>query len=134
MNAKYLTEFDKNRLIYLSPVKRERENTGRVRLKGGQTYIMVPSCEVAGTLGDVFINIYIDQALRECLIKRVFHPKDKNTANDEILPHFIPEEAEKIQHAPTWKRELVREMLPFMITGEDELQGKRDWGAKCDTD
>lgn len=59
-NASHLTEFDKNRLVYLSPVKRERENSGRVRLKGGQTYIMVPSCEVAGTLGDVFINIYIN--------------------------------------------------------------------------
>lgn len=56
----YLKMFDKQRLAYLSPVKRERENSGRIRLTGGQTYIAVPSCEVAGTLGDVFINIYID--------------------------------------------------------------------------
>lgn len=53
------------------------------------------------------------------------------------MPHFIPEEAEKIQVAPTWKLELIREMLPYMMTEEDELQGKRDWGdvgIKDDTD
>lgn len=95
-HEKYLKEFNRGNLVYLSPVKRERENSGRVRLKGGQTYIMVPSCEVEGTLGDVFINIYINQNLRDCLIKRVFHPKDKNLAKDEVLPKFIPEEAEKV--------------------------------------
>lgn len=126
----YLKMFDKGKMVYLSLVKCERENTGRIRLKGGQTYIMIPSCEVEGTLGDVFINIYIDCNLRDCLIKRVFHPKDKNLANDEVLPKFIPEEAEKIQVAPTWKLELVREMLPFMMTEDDELKGERDWGVK----
>ena len=131
---KHLKMFDKSKLVYLSPVKRERENTGRVKLTGGQSYIMVPSCEVEGTLGDVFLNIYINQPLRDCLIKRVFHPMDKNLANDEVLPKFIPEEAEKVQVAPTWKLELVREMLPFMITEEDELKGARDWGDKCQTD
>jgi len=50
----------------------------------------------------------------------VFHPLDKNTANDEVLPFFIPEEAEKSAGTvPTWKLELVREMLPYMITSED---------------
>lgn len=56
----YLKAFDKNRMVFLSPVKRERENSGRVKLKGGETYIAVPSCEVAGTLGDVFLNVYLD--------------------------------------------------------------------------
>ena len=131
---KYLKHFDRQKLVYLSPVKRERENSGRVKLQGGQTYVMVPSCEVAGTLGDVFINIYINQPLRDCLIKRVFHPKDKNLAKEEVLPKFIPEEAEKVQVAPTWKLELVREMLPFMMNEDDELKGARDWGDKDDTD
>ena len=31
----YLKKFDFDNLIYLSPVKRERENTGRIHLKGG---------------------------------------------------------------------------------------------------
>lgn len=117
----YLKAFDPFRLKYLSPVKRERENSGRLHLDGGQTYIMVPSTEVKGSLGDVFINIYMNQQPRDVLIKRVFHPKDKNLANEEVLPKFIPEEAEKVQVAPTWKLELVREMLPYMITEEDEL-------------
>jgi len=50
----------------------------------------------------------------------VFHPNDKNESKDEILPYFIPEEAEKAQVAPTWKLELVREMLPYMMTEEDK--------------
>jgi hypothetical protein len=45
---------------------------------------------------------------------------DTNTAKDEVLPYFIPEEAEKgAGSCPTWKLELVREMLPYMITDED---------------
>ena len=126
----YLKAFDRNRMVYLSPVKRERENSGRLRLAGGETYIMVPSCEVAGTTGDVFVNLYINKPLRDCLIKRVFHPKDKNLAGDEVLPKFIPEEAEKVQVAPTWKLELVREMLPYMMTEED--RGVKDVQSDSD--
>jgi hypothetical protein len=41
--------------------------------------------------------------------KRVFHPLDKNLSNDEVLPFFIPEEAEKLaSQAPLWKIELVK--------------------------
>lgn len=50
------------------------------------------------------------------------------------MPKFIPEEAEKVQVAPTWKLELVREMLPYMMTEEDELRGARDWGDKDKSD
>jgi len=33
---------------------------------------------------------------------------------------FIPEESEKLSStAPTWKLELVRESLPYMMTDED---------------
>ena len=33
---------------------------------------------------------------------------------------FIPEESEKLSStAPTWKLELVREALPYMMTDED---------------
>jgi hypothetical protein len=29
-------------------------------------------------------------------LKRVFHPEDKQADKEEILPYFIPEEAEKL--------------------------------------
>ena len=117
---RYLTEFDKERIVYLSPIKRERENSGRCKLKGGETYIIVPSTEIAGVTGTVYLSIYLSLAMRDVECKRVFHPQDPNSANDEVLPYFIPEEAEKSAGScPTWKLELVREMLPYMITDED---------------
>jgi len=50
----------------------------------------------------------------------VFLPGQRNDAKDEILPFFIPEESEKLASScPTWKLELVRESLPYMMTDED---------------
>ena len=70
--------------------------------------------------GEVYVSIYFNQAMRDVEVKRVFHPLDKNEAKDVILPYFIPEEAEKLAgNAPSWKLELVREMLPYMMTDED---------------
>lgn len=117
---KYLKAFDKNSKVYISPIKRERENSGRVSLKGGETYVIVPSTEMPGITGEVFISIYINQFARDVEIKRIFHPADKNEGKDEILPYFIPEEAEKAgASCPSWKLELCREMLPYMMTDED---------------
>ena len=117
---RYLQAFDKDMINFLSPIKRERENSGRCKLKGGETYVIVPSTEIAGVLGEVYVSIYFDQSCRDVECKRVFHPKDTNTANDQVLPYFIPEEAEKSAGScPTWKLELVREMLPYMMTDED---------------
>ena len=48
---RYLTAFDKDKLVTLSPIKRERENSCRVALLGGETYVIVPSTEIAGTTG-----------------------------------------------------------------------------------
>lgn len=80
---------------------------------------MVPSTEMQGITGEVFLSIYINQRNRDVEIKRVFHPADKNEGGDEILPFFIPEEAEKSMPCPSWKMELVREMIPYMMTDED---------------
>lgn len=45
---------------------------------------------------------------------------DQNTAKDQVLPYFIPEEAEKIvNQTPVWKIKLVQESLKFMMTDED---------------
>ena len=66
------------------------------------------------------MSIYVDKALRDVEIKRVFHPNDKNLGKEQVLPLFIPEESEKLSaSAPTWKLELVRESLPYMMTDED---------------
>ena len=117
---KYLKKFDKNQLAFLSPIKRERENTGRLQLKGGESYIIVCSPELQGTLGKVYLSLYTDQPMRDCEIKRVFHPLDKNEAKEEVLPKFIPEESEKASaRVPTWKLLLCKESLPYMMTDED---------------
>ena len=66
------------------------------------------------------MSIYIDCSLRDVAISRVFHPDDPNSANDDVLPFLIPEEAEKLSsRVPMWKLELVKESLEFMITDED---------------
>ena len=120
--ATYLTAFDKNAITYLSPIKRERENPGRCQLKGGETYVIVPSTEIAGKQGEVYISLYCNLALRDIEIKRVFHPSDTDS-KESRLPKFIPEEAEKISNrAPTWKKILVKESLPYMMTDEDPGQ------------
>lgn len=58
--------------------------------------------------------------MRDVEIKRVFLPGQRNDGKDEVLPFFIPEESEKMASTcPTWKLELVRESLPYMMTDED---------------
>ena len=42
---KTLNDFDTDKIVYLSPIKRERENSGRCHLKGGRSYIAVPATE-----------------------------------------------------------------------------------------
>ena len=95
-DSQILTEFSKEDLIYISPLKRERENSGRVKLLKNETYVIVCSTEKAGVRAKFNLSVYFDQQLRDVNIKRVFHPNDKNSAKDEILPFFIPEEAEKL--------------------------------------
>jgi len=115
-----LRTFDKNALVYMSPIKREKEVSGRCKLKAGESYVIVPSTELARKKGKFFLSIYFNQRLRDVEIKRVFHPSDKNSAKDEVLPYFIPEEAEKLAtQTPLWKVQLVKESLKYMMTDED---------------
>ena len=82
--------------------------------------MIVPSTEINGTTGAFHLSLYFNQLLRDVAVKRVFHPKDKNLNKEEYLPYFIPEESEKLSAStPTWKLELVREALPYMMTDED---------------
>ena len=112
----------------MSPIKREKENSGRCKLKAGNTYVIIPSTEMAKKRGKFFVSVYFNQQLRDMECKRTFHPLDKNSAKDEVLPYFIPEEAEKLaSQAPLWKIQLVKESLKYMMTDEDT-------GAAFDSD
>jgi len=116
---KILKQFDRHKIVYLSPIKREVENSGRFQLKGGETYIIIPSNELPGVTGQFFLSLYINKPYRELELKRVFAPSDRNISKDEHLPFFIPEELEKVNGAPTWKLELVRESLKYIIEDDD---------------
>jgi len=116
----YLESFDARALQFMSPIKRERENSGRVSLEAGCTYAIVCSTEIAGATGQFFLSLYFNQALRDVEVKRAFHPADKNAKKESLLPYFIPEESEKsATTTPLWKIQLVKESLKYMITDED---------------
>ena len=112
--------FDAKALKFMSPIKRERENSGRVILEAGSTYAIVCSTELAGKTGEFFLSVYFNQALRDVELKRAFHPNDKNARKESMLPVFIPEESEKMNLiTPVWKIQLVKESLKYMMTDED---------------
>lgn len=120
-NQDYLTAFDKEKLVFMTPIKLEKENAGRCKLKAGCNYVIVCALEKAGAKNDFYLSVYFDQPLRNVNCKRVFHPLDKQKGKEEVLPFLIPEEAEKlVNKTPLWKIELVKESLAFMITDEDE--------------
>jgi hypothetical protein len=56
----HLKSFDKDRIVYMSPIKRERENSGRCQLKKGEKYVVVCSAELPGVEGDFYLSIYIN--------------------------------------------------------------------------
>lgn len=115
-----MKHFDKDNLIYCSPIKKERENTGRCVLKKGHSYVIVCATEKQKRKAQFYLSVYFNQALRDVDIKRIFHPDDWNSAKDEVLPYFIPEEAEKVvNQTPVWKIKLVKESLKYMMTDED---------------
>lgn len=119
-NSLYLKYFDKENLIFCSPIKQERDNSGRVLLKKGSSYMIVCATENSKQKGKFFLSVYFNQALRDVDIKRCFHPADMNSAKDEVLPYFIPEEAEKlVNQTPVWKIKLVKDSLKYMMTDED---------------
>ena len=70
--------------------------------------------------------------MRDVNIKRVFHPEDKQAGKEDVLPYFIPEEAEKlVNQTPVWKIQLVKESLKYMMTDEDTGAAniESDWEA-----
>ncbi len=76
-NEKYLSEFDPQKVVYVSPIKRERENSGRCKLKKGEKYVIVCSTEMGKKPGDLYLSVYFNQYMRDVEIKRTFHPSDK---------------------------------------------------------
>jgi len=116
-----LTQFDKDNIVFMTPIKLEKENAGRCELKADSNYVIVCSLEKAGHKNEFYLSVYFNQPLRNVNCKRVFHPLDKNQNKEDVLPYLIPEEAEKlVNRTPLWKIELVKESLAYMITDEDE--------------
>jgi hypothetical protein len=70
----------------MSPIKCEKEITGRCLIKAGESYVIVCSAEKRGKVGEFYLSVYFDLKLREMEIKRVFHEKDKRKAIEECLP------------------------------------------------
>ena len=114
-----LDNFDKGKLKLTTPIKRERENCAVFNLKQDTSYVIVPSTAAANDVGEFFLSIYINCDLRNIEIKRVFGPGDNNEGEDEVLPQFIKEEAEKQFTVPSWKLQLAKNMLPYMMTEDD---------------
>lgn len=73
----HLQSFNKEQLVLLTPIKRERENSGRCTLLAGQSYVIVCCTELAGKLGKFHLSIYFNQRLRDVAVKRVFAANDK---------------------------------------------------------
>lgn len=121
-NMQHIESFDKDQLRFMSPIKRERENSGRCKLEKGKSYVIVCSTELEDKRGEFFLSVYFNQNLRDVQCKRVFHPLDKQVDFEkQILPYFIPEEAEKLSNqTPLWKIHLVKDSLKFMMTDEDQ--------------
>lgn len=113
----HLTKFDVAKKVFCSPVKRERENGGKMNLLAGQTYIIVAATELAGAQGDLYLSLYIDQELRDTDITRVF--PHGNPDKQLILPTYIKEESEKVVPVPAWKLDMVRKSIPFMMSEDD---------------
>ena len=55
-----LMSFDKDKIAFMSPIKRERENSGRCQLKKGQKYIIVCSTELEGQNGEFYLSVYLN--------------------------------------------------------------------------
>lgn len=56
----HLSSFDKDALVLMTPVKRERENSGRCSLKAGKAYVIVPSTELPGKKGVFYLSAYFN--------------------------------------------------------------------------
>ena len=43
-----LANFDKDKLVYITPIKGEKENSGRIKLQKDTSYVIVCSLEIPG--------------------------------------------------------------------------------------
>lgn len=126
----HLSKFDKNKIVYLSPIKRERENSGRCHLQGQTTYVIVPSTEMPEQEGEVYISLYYDLLMREMDMKRVWKDKaEMRNFPEPIHPGLIPEEAEKSANlVPVWKLELIRKSIKLFMSDDDDKIENSDIG------
>ena len=76
-NTKHLDAFDKDKLKFITPIKREQENMGRFHLEKDAEYLIVCALENFRFRNEFHLSLYFDCALRDVYVKRVFHPDDK---------------------------------------------------------
>ena len=55
-----LSKFDKDKLVYITPIKREKENSGRIKLEKEKSYVIVCSLEMPKAKGEFFLSVYFD--------------------------------------------------------------------------
>jgi len=55
-----LSKFDKDKLVYITPIKREKENSGRIKLEKEKSYVIVCSLEMPRAKGEFFLSVYFD--------------------------------------------------------------------------
>jgi len=77
-----LTAFNKDALVFTSPIKKERENSGRCKLEKDKTYMIVCSTELEGKKGEFFLSVYFNQRNRDVQLRRVFHCDDKQSGKE----------------------------------------------------
>jgi len=75
--VEHFDAFDQKKLVFCGPIKKERENSGRLKLKGEKSYMMVCSTELEGKKGDFYLSVYFNQRNRDVQLRRIFHEDDK---------------------------------------------------------
>jgi len=45
---------------FMTPIKREKENSGRCKLKAGESYVIIPSTEFPKRKGKFFLSVYFN--------------------------------------------------------------------------
>lgn len=116
----YLEAFDRKKLKFCTPVKRERGFSGLVKLWQQHSYIIVPSTEQSGKTGDFSLSLWFDSSLKDIEIRRVTKHGSSLQPNDQILPTFAREFIHNKYPMPSWKLQVVSQSLKFMIRQFDD--------------
>ena len=103
---------------YVKPLQKStpkvlHEISLRLKLKGGKKYVIVPSPDKQGLLGNFYLSLYMDCQLHDVDIRRIDDPSDRYC-------HVVEEYEKNESRVPKWKVEWVRDHLDDMISKEDK--------------